>query len=303
MGWRIGCDERRRSHRDGEAGGVTVGDHSDPSAVLRASLRVIDARDLLLVTLARAPHVDERRCWFVALRPASGGRLITGGIVDEAGERLLAGRLDAQADVRELSSDALVERLLAAVEATRAARMAVTPDLSNALALILPPGADPALPLLPDVGSDDLRVGALDDGVLFELMTELLAEFERATPEDPGHGVWRSGDLVGGAMIEFKGRYSDGLLGRWTVADVREFMLTWLPGMVQTDADVVADIPDCICAFLRLLSQRGSLSGDPVTELESEVRSAAATLPERFEGVQRSGLAEDVARHLRGGDH
>lgn len=286
--------------RDGEAWGVSLGADSDAPAVLRACLQVIDARDLLIVTLARAQHVPERRCWFVALRPATGGRLIAGGILNEAGERMLAGRLDAQTDVLELSSDALVERLVAAAERTREARMAVRPDLRRALELILPAGAVPDLPLLPDAGSDELRVGALDDGLLFELMSEWLADFERWTAEDPGNSVWRSGDLVGGAMIEFKGRYADGLLGRWTVADVREFMLTWLPGMVQTDADVAADIPDCICAFLRLLSQRGSLSGDPLTVLESEVRSAAARLPERFAEVQRSGLAEDVARHLRG---
>ncbi len=287
-----GAERRRESEAESMS--------REAAAVLSASLLPIDARDLLLVTLARVRDVPERRCWFIALRPVSGGRLIAGGIVDEAVERLLAPRLDAQADVRELSSDALFERLAAAAERTRAARMAVAPDLGSALALILPPDAAPPLPLLLDVGGGALRVGALDDGLLFELMTALLAEFERATPEDPGNAVWRSGDLVGGAMIEFKGRYADGLLGRWTVADVREFVLTWLPGMVQTDADILADIPECMCAFLRLLSQRGSLSGDPLTALESAVRAAAARLPEAIANVQRSGLAEDVARHLRG---
>ncbi len=289
-----------RHARDVEAGDAPTGAISRRPVERTAALRRLDARELLLVTVAGAGGSSDQRCWFVLLRPASGGRLIAGGLVDEAVERLLAARPDAQATALEPFCDELAERLVVAVERTRAAGMAIAPELRDVLALALPSGMQSAAEPAPDLGGDDLRVHALDDGAkLSSLMTELLAEFDSATPEDPGDSVWRSGDLVGGAMIEFKGRYADGRLACWTVADVREFMLTWLPGMVQTDAAVVADVPDCVCAFLHFMSERGSLVGDPLAELESVARSVAAELPQRFAQVQRSGLAADVARHLR----
>lgn len=160
-------------------------------------------------------------------------------------------------------------------------------------------GAPRALALLPDVRRGELVVPALDDGTrLFALMDELLNDFECATPEDAGDSAWRSGDFVVGAMIEFKGRFSDGRLGRWTVCELREFMLTWFPNVVQTDDDVVADVPGCACAFLRFLARRDSLAGDALADLEATAHAADAELLELCDQAVRTGVADQVARHV-----
>lgn len=264
------------------------------------SLLRIDRRELILVTLPGA----DARCWFVTLRPASGGRLLAGGVIDESVERLLEAHSDVRPEAVGLAPGWLAGRLTRALASTSAAGMAVTAGTAAALALVLPGlargGGLGDTPLLPATGDDELSVPALDDGSrLFTLMDELLDEFERATAADRLSTAWRSGDLVGGAMIEFKGRFADGRVARWTVADLREFMLRWLPSTVVCDADVIADVPDCVCAFLRFLSQRGSLRGDDLDDLEAAVRTAAGALPAHLARAARTGVAADVSDWVR----
>lgn len=267
------------------------------------SLLRIDRRELILVTL---PHADARlnaRCWFVTLRPASGGRLLAGGTVDESIEQLLEAHSDVRPQAEPGTPGWLAARLTRAAASTSAAGMAVSASVPAALALVLPGSAAAALdgiPLLTVTGDDALYVPALDDGRrLFALMDELLAELEGVTAADVASSAWRSGDLVGGAMIEFKGRFADGRVGRWTAADLREFMLRWLPNTLECDADVIGDVPDCVCAFLRFLSQRGSLCGDELADLEAVVHATAVELPAHFAGAARTGLGADVAERVR----
>ena len=157
-----------------------------------------------------------------------------------------------------------------------------------------------------DARADDLCVDPLDGGDrLFELMDTLLDELERTLlagrgTDDPAHDpAWRSGDLAAGAMLEFKGRYGDGRLGHWTAADVEEFLLRWFPRAVVTDEEVVHDLPECACAFLRFLDERGSLRGDPLPALERACRAAAPTLRATYREVPRSGAAGTLERLLR----
>lgn len=79
--------------------------------------------------------------------------------------------------------------------------------------------------------------------------------------------AWRSGDFTAGAMLEFKSRHGDGRLAHWTVADVHEFLMNWLPAFVQTDDEVLQDVPQCAPVFFDFLAHAGYLTGDPPAEL------------------------------------
>jgi hypothetical protein len=101
-------------------------------------------------------------------------------------------------------------------------------------------------------------------------MDALLDEMEDFVCEHYGHdsAVWRSGDFAAGALLEFKGRHDGARLGHWTVGDVGEFLLNWFPRTVWADEDLQRDVPDCAAVFFRFMAARGSLTGDPLSELE-----------------------------------
>jgi len=79
-----------------------------------ARLTRLDGRELL-VTLDSGGANGPRRCWFIVMRPAMGGRLVAGGELDTASDQLLAARMGAaSAGATELSATELVRRLTTA---------------------------------------------------------------------------------------------------------------------------------------------------------------------------------------------
>lgn len=105
---------------------------------------------------------------------------------------------------------------------------------------------------------------------LYACMDELLGEMEDFVREYYGYdgASWRSGDFTAGALLEFRGRHGDGRVDHWTVADVREFLLSWFPRTVLADEHLRRDVPDCAVVFFRFMAARGSLTGDRLWELE-----------------------------------
>lgn len=77
-----------------------------------------------------------------------------------------------------------------------------------------------------------------------------------------------AGDFVGSTMLDWKGGYADGYLGRWTRIDLAEFLLEWFPRKVSVQEEMLGDVVDCAIAFLRFLDDRDSLSGEPLDVLE-----------------------------------
>lgn len=268
-------------------------------SVQSATTRRVDGRELVVVT-ARAPGRRVRRCWLLATAPRAGGRLIAGGMLKRVSDPLPAG---GRAAGTPLSGDAFCAWLSATLQRTRAAGMQVEPEISRAVGWLLGESStELGLAPLPEGGDPALRIDPLSDRArLFDLMDVLLDEFERRGPrgEQRAGALWRAGDLVCGAMIEFKGLHADGRVGRWTRADVREFMLTWLPqAVVIDDETLIEDIPHCACAFLRFLVARGSLDGDAPAVLESAVRATAPAMAERMRCVARTGMAGRVLSEL-----
>jgi hypothetical protein len=129
---------------------------------------------------------------------------------------------------------------------------------------------------------------------LYECMDALLDEMEDFVSEHhgPDGAAWRSGDFAAGALLEFKGRHGDGRVDHWTVDDVREFLLGWFPRTVLADEELQRDVPDCAAVFFRFMAARGSLTGDPLSELEA----ACAHLQSQFLNSCRDPRQWDPAK-------
>jgi hypothetical protein len=156
----------------------------------------------------------------------------------------------------------------------------------------VPPWEDHDAELMVDAAEDEDGVHKLSQRLLDEL-----EEWAKATclPDGP---VWRSGDFVGSAMLEWKGGYSDGYLGRWTSADLAEFLLDYFPRKVSVHEETHSDVVDCVIAFLRFLDQRESLSGEPVEVLEETCDELRDEFRTRTADPSSWGLAKSMVMQM-----
>jgi hypothetical protein len=239
-----------------------------------------DSAELLLALLAR-PGTDQVQVAVLGIEHEdTGGALVECALtpptpVAEARE-LLAG---ADGTVTQpIAADELADRVKTAARRAIDAEVALEPEAGPALpvvsrALTGDPTGLPRPPLAAPWEDDDpeLIVDAAEDEQGFHrLMDQLLEEFEQHARESyPSDGVvWENGDFVASTMLQWKGGYDDGRLGRWTQADVAEYMLDYFPRKVSADDETLAAVPECVGAFLGFLAARGSLSGDPLEQLE-----------------------------------
>ena len=119
----------------------------------------------------------------------------------------------------------------------------------------------------------------------------------RARASDPSSGRRRLAarrDFVASTMLQWKGGYDDGRLGRWTRADLAEYLLDYFPRKVSVDQETLHAVPECVRAFLGFLDARGSLSGAPLEQLEQTCEA----LREDFEGCARDGSRWGLAKSL-----
>lgn len=72
-----------------------------------------------------------------------------------------------------------------------------------------------------------------------------------------------SGDAE--VALDWKWGYQDGELGRWTVADLDEFLLEWCPRKLSIPPEECAGFPHSILAFLTFLTDRGLLAPGSAT--------------------------------------
>jgi hypothetical protein len=125
----------------------------------------------------------------------------------------------------------------------------------------IPPWEDDDPELVVDAAEDEDGCAAVTSG----LLDELAAWAQEACPADGP--VFRNGDFVASAMLDWKGGYDDGRLGRWTQDNLAEFLLGWFPRKASCDDETLGDVVDCVIAFLHFLDDRDSLSGEPLEVL------------------------------------
>ena len=204
--------------------------------------------------------------------------------------------------------DALAERATAAARRAKDIDVALGYEAAIAMPIVaraltgdpaglarpdtLPPWEDDDAELIVDVAEDEEGFHKLSERLLGEL-----EQWARATCP-PNGPVWRSADFIASTMLQWKGCYGDGYLGRWTNPDLAEFLLDYFPRKVSVHHDTLDDVVDCVIAFLRFLDDRQSLSGEPLEALEDTCNGLRDDFQTRASDPSSHGLAKSIVMQM-----
>src|SRR3954453_10576735 len=242
---------------------------------VQEAVRVEGAGVELLVALLRRPGARELQPAMLAIEHEhTGGALVECALAPPArfqdARELLDGVEGASAP-EPVAPGELAARVAGAAHRSIAQQIALGHEAGAALPIVsraltgYPAGLPRPAVLAPWEDDDaELIVDAADDEDGFQRVMEmLLAELERhaIATYPPDSVVWQHGDFVASTMLQWKGGYQDGRLGRWTGADLAEYLLDYFPRKVSVPAETLAAVPDCVRAFLGFLEERGSLTG------------------------------------------
>jgi hypothetical protein len=215
---------------------------------------------------------------------------------------------DGPAPPEPISADELTARARAAAERTIAIGGMLGAEAGICLPLVAraltgdPHGLPhPATRPPWDDDDEELVVDAAEDEEGFHRVVELLLDefeaFSTAAGPAPG-GVTQYGDFVASSLLEWKGVYGDGRLGRWTEDDLDAFLFDHFPRKISADARMLDAVPECLIAFLSFLAERESLSGAPLDVLAAACLGMAEEF--RLEATNRSnwGPAKSLAMQM-----
>jgi len=294
--------------------GVTspAADRVGAASVREARCVAADDAELLIALLGR-PRTRRLQVAILGIeREETGGALVecrlTSPLPAAEARALLETTADDAPYAERIAVDGLAARAVSAAQ--RAKDIDASLDYEAAIALPIIARAltgDPAGLARPQTAppweEDDpeLIVDAADDEEGFhKLIQRLLDELEQwAKATCPADGpVWRNGDFVGSAMLEWKGNYGDGCLGRWTSDDLAEFLLDYFPRKVSVHEETLDDVVDCVIAFLGFLDQRQSLSGEPLDGLEQACDALRDDFRARTADPSSWGLAKSMVMRM-----
>lgn len=91
-----------------------------------------------------------------------------------------------------------------------------------------------------------------------ELVDDFAAWLVAPNAAEPNAAEGAAGDAA--VALDWKWSYQDGQLGRWTVADLEEFLLGWCPRKLSIPPAECADYPGSIRDFMTFLAARGLLA-------------------------------------------
>ena len=266
----------------------------------------------LVVALLTRPGTEDVQAAILGIEhPETGGALVECGLtppapISEARELMegIDGAAPQPIDAGELAAltVAAARRAVELEVALGAAAGPALPIISRALTGD-PAGLPRPLVLAPWEDEDpELVVDAAEDEEAYQRVMEmLLDEFEqhaRAT-HPPDGVVWQHGDFVASTMLQWKGGYDDGRLGHWTQADLAEYLLDYFPRKVSVDEETINAVPDCVRAFLAFLRERGSLSGDPLEQLEQACEELRDEFQQAAGDSSHWGLAKSMVMQMQ----
>lgn len=239
-----------------------------------------DDTEMIVAVLAR-PHSRDRQVLVVGID-------VTTDAMIECMLTPPLPRRDADRLLRNPTNDASAPPLAPLTTAELAARVIATAGRARDLGIALGSDAAPVLPIIAraltgaadavawpetlapwEEDDDELSIfdGALDPA---ELIERLCLEFEEHIREQwpSASAVRRHAGAVGGEMLRWRAATLDGHLGRWEVDDLATFLIEHVSSGSGLDDDARTAAPDCALAMIRFLADRGSLSGDPLPDLE-----------------------------------
>jgi hypothetical protein len=280
---------------------------------VQEAVRVEGAGVELLVALLRRPGAREVQPAMLAIEHEhTGGALVQCALAPPArfkDARDLLNGVEGASAPEPVAPGELAARAVAAAHRAIDQEIALGHEAGSALpivsrALTSDPAGLPRPAVLAPWEDDDpeLIVDAVDDEDGLQRVIEmLLAELERhaRATHPPGGAVWQYGDFVASTMLQWKGGYDDGRLGRWTQADLAKYLLDYFPRKVSVDDETLDAVPECVCAFLGFLDERGSLSGEPLEHLEHAVQALRDEFHTRARDNSQWGLAKSMIMRMQ----
>ncbi len=277
------------------------------------AVRIESASAELLVALLARPGARAAQAAILGIEhQETAGALVDCGLTSPAplaeARELLDG-VDGATAPQPIRADELAARVLAAARQAVQAEIALGHEAGPALPIIsLALTGDPAGLPRPEVltpwedDDPELIVDAAEDEQGFHrMMDKLLAELEQhaKATHPPGGVVWQHGDFVASSMMQWKGGYDDGRLGRWTRADLAEYLLEYFPRKVSVEEETLHAVPECVRAFLGFLDKRGSLSGEPLQQLEQACEQLSDEFHDRARDSSHWGLAKSMVMTMQ----
>jgi hypothetical protein len=277
------------------------------------AVRIESAGAELLVALLARPGAREVQAAILGIEHHdSGGTLLDCALTPPAPvseTRELLDGIDGAAAPQGILANELAARVLAAARRSVEADIAIGHEAGPALAIISraltgDPAGLPRPAVLAPWGDDDreLIVDAAEDEEGFHhVMDKLLDELEQhaKATHPPDSVAWQHGDFVASSMLQWKGGYDDGRLGRWTQANLAEYMLDYFPRKVSVEQETLNAVPECVRAFLGFLDARGSLSGEPLQQLEQACEQLRGEFLERARDSSHWGLAKAMLMNMQ----
>jgi hypothetical protein len=271
-----------------------------------------DGAELLVALLARPGEQEVQAAMFGIEHHDTGGALVECALTPPAAiseARELLNGDDGAGAPQPIEPDELTARVADAARRAVDAEIALTPEAGLALPVLsyALTGEARGLPrpaVLAPWEQDDPELivdAAADEEGFHRLMDQLLDELEQhaRTTYPPDSVVCEHGDFVASTMLQWKGGYDDGRLGRWTQADLAEYMLDYFPRKVSVDENTLAAVPECVRAFLGFLSARGSLSGEPLELLEHACEELADEFQQCARDSSQWGLAKSMVMQMQ----
>jgi hypothetical protein len=311
----LAAQARTAAQRLGDAGVVSPLARRLGTLKLREAQRIDGGDAELLVAQLRRPGTRRTQLALLGIdRGESGGALVscmlTPAISAAAARRIIEGveTDEGAASPQPLTAEQLTARVRSAAQ--RAVDLGVPLDAESAVALPLiaraltgdPLGLPRPQTLAPWEDDDgELIVDAAQDEDGFHgVMALLLDEFEThaTTVHPPSGAIWHGGDFVASTMLQWKGGYGDGYLGRWTAEDLAEFLLDHFPRKISATQETLDAVVECVIAFLGFLEARGSLSGEPLEQLQEVCLSLSEPFLERVRDPAGWGLAKSMAMQM-----
>ncbi len=268
--------------------------------------------EVLAALLVRDDGNDVQAAIFGIEQRETGGALVECVLAppapaDEA--RDLFDAVDGAAPPQPIGPQELTSRVVAAAQRSIEAVFALSADAGPALPIISraltgdPHGIPRPETMAPWEQDDpELVVDAAEDEQDFRRLTDLLLDeleqYVRANlPSESA--VWQHGDFIATTMLQWKGGYDDGRLGRWTSADLAEYLLDYFPRKVTVDAETLDAVPECAKAFLSFMQARGSLSGEPLEVLEQALDVLGEEFKTHAQDSSRWGLAKSMFMRMQ----
>jgi len=279
---------------------------------VKEAVRIEGAGVELLVALLARPGTREVQTAMLAIeREHTGGALVQCALAPPArfhDARELLDGIDGASAPEPLAPGELAARAAAAARRAVEHEIALGHEAGPALPIVSraltgnPAGLPRPVVLAPWEDDDpELIVDAADDEDGFQRVMEmLLAELEQHAKATypPDSVVWQNGDFVASTMLQWKGGYHDGRLGHWTRADLAEYLLDYFPRKVSVDDETLTAVPECVRAFLGFLEERGSLTGDPLDQLEHALGELRDEFHRRARDHSHWGIAKSMVMQM-----